>query len=104
MLFSGNFHRSIHVYNKLQLQPVIQRCQRKLPAAGLIIHDLDINMLPVFFHIHTVDPAAQPHFFLLRKRDIDRIQLLQHRKRNLELLRHKAAFFELILHGAYRPF
>ena len=102
MFFRRQFHGRVQIDHQLQLQAVIQRRQREIPAAGFIIHHFDIDVLFVLPHVHPVNTPFQSHLFLFGKSHADRIQLLQHRKGNFELFRHKAPLFQLILHGCHR--
>ncbi len=103
MLLPLHLHRRIHIDYQLQLQPIIERRQIELPAAGFIIYDLHVDGILRLTGVHPVNAAPQPHPFLLIQRNIQGLQILDHGKGHLELLRHKSALPELSLQRQHRP-
>ena len=58
-------HGGIQIHHKLELQAVIQGQKLELPVPRFIVNDFHIDLAPLFPGVHPVNPAPEPHFFLV---------------------------------------
>ena len=101
MLSALHLHGCIHIYHQLQLQTVIQCRQIKFPVAGLIINDLDVDMLCIFRHIDTIDPSLQMHLLVLRQIHMNAVQILRKPERKFIIIWLETALFQMFLQGQH---
>ena len=72
MLFLFQLHCRIKIDRKLQLQSIIKRHQVKRRISRFIVNNFHIDLIIRLAEIHTVNPPAQAHFFMLRQINVNR--------------------------------
>ena len=103
MLSALQFHCRIHIYHQLQLQAVVQCRQVEFLIAGLVIDDLDIDMLRVLRYIDTVNASLQVHLLFFRQIHMNTVQILREPEGQLIIVRLKASLLQMLLQGQHRP-
>ena len=97
-LTSGSLQGSVHIYDQLELQPVIDLCHIKVPIPRLIIDDLDQHRPAVRTQVHSVDPPGQDHRRSAGKSVPHALQMSEIPEIHLKTRRDKISSFQLLLH------
>ena len=75
MAFCLQPYRRIQIYHQLKLQAVIERCHIKGFFSGLVIHNLDINLVSIYTGINPVDLSAPEAHLIGRRAEVPGFKL-----------------------------
>ena len=79
------------------MQSVIQCRQVEFLITGLVIDDLDIDMLRILRHINAVDPSLQVHLLFFGQIHMNAVQILREPEGQLIVIRLKASLLQMLL-------
>ena len=97
------FQSRAQIHRQLQLQSLQQQIQIHGCAAGLVIHNPQIQPVLLPAYIQPVDPPLQQQCFILRQSHLQSGQPFPHGKGNLRPFRVKTSPADLLLKNPDRP-